>query len=184
MKHLLNLVLFSMAFSAGAQATWEFAFSNGTASDGQLYSLFVVKVYRGEVVESRPLSSENFFLQAAGRTESPANPGKEDLFEKFRISPCTLPPDSVAMGYSLHSCSVLDNLWKLRFWEYPLQTADSKYMGTGWSEEKLRPSERQMQLLGHYGMKGPTGMIRGDRFFQLLHDMTDPAWIDAYRKGS
>lgn len=68
---------------------------------------------------------------------------------------CTLPEDSAAMGF-LTDCSTLDDLWRLRFWEYPLAMGEGSRLGKGWSEKPTIPSERQLLLLSDYGMKHTT----------------------------
>ncbi len=167
---------------AQSPAVHEFGMSLATGANGQLFSLFVVKVYNGEVLESAPITREQFIRQAQGRTFSKANPDADDLFRKHRVTACTLPADSAAMGY-LTDCLTLDNLWKLRFWEYPLAMSDASRMGKGWSEKPSIPSERQQMLLSDYGITYPTALCRGDNFFRLLRDMGDPDWVDNYRKG-
>ena len=157
-------------------------------TDGRLFCLFLVKVATDaaggpQVVESRPITRENFIRQAQGRAFSPANPDAEDLFRKYGVAQCTLPPDSAAMGF-LTDCSTLDNLWKLRYWEYPVRTTDGQRTATGWSEKPLAPSPRQMEILAGYGLKYTNGLIIGAEFFRLLHDMGEPQWVNLYRGGS
>jgi len=183
------LVALLMGSSAAAHAsvqqptaTYEFALSLATGPNSQLFTLFVVKVFEGNILESTPLSREQFVRQVQGRTFSKANPDAEDLFRKYDVKACTLPPDSAAMGY-LTDCLTLDNLWKLRFWEYPFAMADGARAGKGWSEKPSMPSERQLLLLSDYGITYTTAICYGENLFRLLRDMGDPAWVDNYRKG-
>jgi hypothetical protein len=163
--------------------SWQFALSLGSTTEGQMFSLFVVKVNdQGKVLETRPVSRDNFIRQIQGRTFSQANPDAEDLFRKYGVKQCTLPEDSAAMGF-LTDCSTLDDLWKLRFWEYPLKLQSGQNERVGWSAKKLTPDERQMMLLGGYGMTYLMDLVIGENMFRLLRDMGDPEWVQNYRSG-
>ncbi|MFT3886241.1 MAG: hypothetical protein QM724_12695 [Flavobacteriales bacterium] len=163
-------------------ARWEFAASLAGNTSGQLFTLFLVKVLDGQVLESQPLTREQFIRQVQGRAFSKANPDAEDLFRKYGVKQCTLPPDSAAMGF-LTDCSTLDDLWRLRFWEYPLKASEGQRTGKGWSAEGLKPSERQQDILACYGMRYVTDLVIGQELFALLRDMGDPEWVDEYRHG-
>lgn len=184
MRALLLVLSFLSAWGVHAQfATWHFALSLAPNSSGQLYSLFLVKVYQEQVIETRPLSRMNFVHQAQGRAKSDANPTGEDLFFKFQVRDCFLPPDSTAMGFHHSDCIVLDDIWKLRYWEYPQNAGQGERIGKGWSAEPLKPSDGQLAILGHYGLHQLSDLIIGEQLFKLLHDMSDPAWVNAYRQG-
>jgi hypothetical protein len=180
----IGLLLFAAVLRAQPPkpSIWEFALSLSPTSDGQLFSLWLVKVSDTLVLETRPLSRGQFIKQVQGRTFSQANPDGEDLFRKYDVKQCTLPPDSAAMGF-LTNCSALDDLWRLRYWEFPLHLQEGQHERTGWSEEKLRPSDRQLLLLSDYGVKYTTGLCIGENMFRLLRDMGDPEWIANYRGG-
>ena len=173
----------SLVAGAATPHDWQFALSLAATSDGRLFCLFLVKAKDGQVVESRPISRENFIRQAQGRAFSPANPDAEDLFRKYGVAQCTLPPDSAAMGF-LTDCSTLDDLWKLRYWEYPVHVESGQRTAKGWSEKPLAPSPRQMDVLGQYGLRHTTGLIIGPEMFRLLRDMGDRQWVTIYRGGS
>ncbi|MGB3869799.1 MAG: hypothetical protein WA937_10105 [Flavobacteriales bacterium] len=180
---LILSICFSLIGSAQNPAERQFALSLSPSTDGQLFCLFLVKVRDDQVVESRPISRENFIRQAQGRAFSPANPDADDLFRKYNVKQCTLPPDSAAMGY-LTDCRTLDDLWKLRYWEYPLKVDQGQRMAKGWSEKPLSPSPRQMEILNGYGLKYTTGLIVGPEMFRLLRDMGDRDWVNIYRGGA
>ncbi len=164
------------------QATYCFGMSLSTGANGQLFTLFLVKIFEGNILESTPLTREQFIRQAQGRTFSKANPDGEDLFRRYGVAACTLPEDSASLGY-LTDCVTLDDLWKLRFWEYPYAMVSGERMGKGWAEKPTTPSERQLMLLSGYGITYTTDICYGENFFRLLKDMGDPDWVDNYRKG-
>jgi hypothetical protein len=178
---LLVLCLLAPA-RAVAQDGWQFALSLAPSTTGQLFCLFLVNKKDSQIVESRPLTRESFIRQVQGRTFSKANPDAENLFSKYGVKACTLPPDSAAMGF-LTDCSTLDDLWKLRYWEYPLKVSDGQRTAKGWSENPLVPSKRQMAILQGYGMRYPTDLVVGPQMFRLLRDMGDHDWVVKYRSG-
>ena len=162
-------------------AVWKFALSLGSSSDGQLFSLFLVKVVDDTVVvESQPLTRQNFIRQVQGRAFSQANPDGENLFRKYGVKQCLNTVDSAGF---VTDCLVLDDLWKLRFWEYPLQMDQGQHAVTGWAGMKLRPDDRQLLLLRGYGMKYLTDVAIGENMFRLLKDMGDEEWVANYRSG-
>lgn len=184
MRTLLAAVMIGLSILAGAQpnADWEFALSLSPSTDGQLFCLFLVKVKDGQAVGSRPITRENFIRQAQGRAFCDANRDADDLFRKYDVKQCTLPPDSAAMGY-LTDCSTLNDLWKLRYWEFPLKVEAGQNTAKGWSEKPLTPSQRQMEILNGYGMRFPTDLVIGKEMFRLLRDMGDRQWVVKYRNG-
>lgn len=165
-----------------APPKWEFAISLGSQTTGQLFSLFVVKVTKeGQVLESQPLDRPNFIRQVQGRAFSKANPEAENLFRKHGVVQCLNSKDSTGFVYD---CLTLDELWKLRFWEYPLKLQDGQHEQVGWAANKLRPDDRQLLLLSGYGMRFMQDLCIGDNMFRLLRDMGDPDWVNNYRNGS
>jgi len=185
MRTLLLVSSFCLSLLAAAQssAPWQFAGSLSSTSYGQLFSLFLVKVQDGKVVDTRPLTRLDFIHQAQGRAKSMANPDSVDFFLKYQVPSCFLPADSTAMGYHHSDCMMLDELWKLRFQEFPLQTQDGQHMPLGWSGKPLAPNATQMTILNGYGMSYPKDLIIGEQFFRLLHDIGDRQWIVNYRNG-
>ncbi len=186
MRTLLSIISLCLSLLAAAQssAPWQFAGSLSSTSSGQLFSLFLVKVENGKVVETRPLTRLDFLHQAQGRAKSPANPDTVDYFRKYLVPSCYLPVDSTKMGYYHSDCITLDELWKLRFQEFPLKTQDGQHMPLGWSGKPLAPDAAQMTILNGYGMSYPKDLIIGAQFFRLLHDIGDRQWIVNYRNGS
>lgn len=162
-------------------AVWKFALSLGSSTDGQLFSLFLVKVMDDTtVVESQPLSRLNFIRQVQGRAFSQANPDGENLLRKYGVKQCLNTEDSA--GFVI-DCATLDDLWKLRFWEYPLQMEQGQHAITGWAGMKLRPDDRQLLLLKGYGMRYMLDLVIGENMFRLLRDMGDEEWVQNYRNG-
>ena len=186
------ILLLSLAVSLSARATeptpadrpfavWKFALSLGSSTDGQLFSLFLVKVVDDTlVVESQPLTRPNFIRQVQGRAFSLANPDGENLFRKYGVKQCLNTVDSTGF---VTDCLVLDDLWKLRFWEFPLKVEQGQHAITGWAGMKLRPDDRQLLLLQGYGMKYMTDLAIGENMFRLLKDMGDEEWVQNYRSG-
>ncbi len=190
-RSILALVMLLVLARGSAQmpslpptpTTWKFALSLSSGTDGQLFSLYLVKLGRDSaVLETQPLNRANFVRQVQGRAFSKANPDAEDLFRKFAVRKCTLSEDSVHMGF-LTDCNVLDDLWRLKFQRYPLKLAEGIHELLGWAGKPLRPDDRQLMLLSGYGMQHTLDLVIGDQMFRLLKDMCDPDWVANYRSG-
>jgi hypothetical protein len=188
---LLSSILAALAmphvFPAGQQKpghspviTHAFGLSLNTGMNNQVFTLFVVKLNGLHVLGTEPITREQFVLQAQGAVESKANPEKENLFRKYKVKPC-MHPDSTR--YYL-DCPVFDDLWKLRFREYPFAILDGYNPGTGWAGQKSSPTDRQLFMLAEYGIMRLSDMIHGENVFRLLRDAGDSTWVNGYRIGS
>lgn len=163
-------------------ATHQFGLSLSTGTSNQLFTLFIVKEFEGKVIQADPMTREQFVLQAQGVVPSKANPAAENLFRKYDVQACLADaPDSAQVH--LADCWVFDELWKLRFREYPFRLAEGQHPGTGWAEKPEGPSARQMLLLTDHGILHLHDMARGEDAFRLLRDVADSSWVDNYRKG-
>lgn len=163
-------------------ATRQFGISLTTGMNNQLYTIFVVKEFEGRVIQADPITREQFVLQAQGLVASPANPDKENLFRKYGVAMC-LPEGPDTTGRYVADCPVFDDLWKLRFWEYPFRLQQGQHPGKGWAEKREAPSPRQLLLLTEYGILHLNDIARGENAFLLLRDVGDSTWVDNYRKG-
>lgn len=163
-------------------ATQTFGVSLNTGLNNQLFTLFLVKEFEGTVIGSAPLSREQFVLQAQGLVPSVANPERINLFRKYEVEVC-LPEGPDTTARFVQDCDVFDNLWKLRFWDYPFRLAEGQHPGKGWAEKPDAPSPRQLLLLTEYGMMRASDLAWGENAFHLLRDVGDSAWVDNYRKG-
>ncbi len=164
-------------------ATYTFGLTLTTGMNNELFTLFVVKEFEGRVLANEPVTRGQFVLQAQGGVPSNANPDGANLFRKYGVNSC-LPPAEMGNGrIVMTDCGVFDDLWKLRFWEYPFRQAEGVHPGNGWAETPNAPSPRQMLLLADYGMLYLHSMVKGEDLFRLLRDMGDQEWVDNYRKG-
>lgn len=186
---LLPLLLITLPCTHGrggevrATPTYDFGLSLMTGMNNELFTLFIVKEFEGQVISSEPITRGQFVLQAQGALPSKANPDGSNLFLKYEVNSC-LPPEELADGrVVVTDCGVFDELWKLRFWEYPFRLSEGQHPGKGWSEEPNRPSARQQLLLSDYGILYMHSMAKGEDAFRLLRDVADSTWVDNYRKG-
>lgn len=162
------------------RATWTFGVGLMTGPSSQPFSLFLVQELDQRIVHAEPISRGAFVAQVQGAIASKANPNAENLFRKYDVSACVHPYDST---FIVPDCSPFDQLWKLRFWEYPYKVRDGSHAQKGWAEKPMMPSERQMAILGSYGILNySVDLARGPDAFRLLHDVTDTLWVDRYRK--
>lgn len=165
-----------------ALANYTFGVSLTTGLNNQIFTLFTVKEFEGRVIQADPMTREQFVLQAQGVVPSKANPNKENLFRKYEVDLC-LPQSEDTLVKYVSDCPVFDNLWKLRFWDYPYRLVEGQHPGKGWAEKREAPSPRQMLLLTDYGILHLSDIARGENAFRLLHDVGDSSWVDNYRKG-
>ncbi len=186
---VLLLVLVVLPSPSGGQsgasspyASYTFGVSLNTGQNSQLFTLFLVKEFEGRVIQSDPMTREQFVLQAQGAVPSKANPEGVNLFHRYGVRLCLHPEDTSGTRL-LRDCEVFDQLWKLRFWEYPFKLSEGQHPGKGWAENREAPSARQMLLLSDYGILQLSGMARDMDAFRLLRDVGDSAWVDNYRKG-
>ena len=163
-------------------ATHRFGINLVTGANNQLYTLFVVKEFEGRIIQAVPITREQFVLQAQGVVPSPANPGGTNLFREHQVLRC-LPSGPDTAGVHLLDCDVFDELWKLRFWDYPFRLVEGQHPGKGWAEKPSAPSDRQKLLLTEYGIVRMTDIAWGVNAFHLLRDVGDSSWVDNYRKG-
>lgn len=130
-----------------------------------------------ECVGAEVVRKDRFMYAAFGYWPSPANPKRENLFEKYNVDSCYLLENDFnkIVGYY---CPVFDDLWKLRFYEHPME-----YDLEGWSQGQYKPSIYQAEILRReYGINNVlTDYIYGDSLFKLLRDIQRPEWVWAYR---
>jgi hypothetical protein len=159
--------------------TFTFGISLNTGVNNQLFTLFVVKLHGMEVLATEPMTREQFMLQAQGVVQSKANPHRENFFRKYAIEAC-LPPDTTQY---YPDCHVFDDLWKLRFWEYPFKVMNGYHPGRGWAGKKDSPTPQQMMKLADFGLMRLSGLVHGENMFRLLHAVSDSSWVDEYRRS-
>ena len=163
-------------------ASYTFGVSLNTGQNSQLFTLFLVKEFEGRTIQTEPMTREQFVLQAQGAVPSKANPEGVNLFHRHGVRLCLHPEDTTGTRL-LRDCEVFDQLWKLRFWEYPFRLTEGQHPGKGWAEKREAPSARQMLLLSDYGILQLSGMAKGIDALRLLRDVGDSSWVDNYRKG-
>ena len=162
-------------------ATYTFGLTLTTGMNNELFTLFEVKEFEGKVIGTVPLTRGQFVLQAQGAMPSNANPAGANLFVKYGVNNCLPPAELADQHIVVTDCSVFDELWKLRFWEYPFRLNEGQHPGKGWAEEPQTPSARQMVMLADYGMLYLHSMVKDQDLFRLLKDVGDSAWVENYR---
>ncbi|MFO7868238.1 MAG: hypothetical protein R6U95_02945 [Bacteroidales bacterium] len=108
------------------------------------------------------LSRQEFIQQISGQQESEANPEKKNYLAEYKIK-----------------WETFENLWKLRYSEYPYDgpRSDEK----GWAGRDFAPSEAQWDFLRkNYNYKKFTQFLYGEDMWRLLKDSQDPNWQRQY----
>jgi len=143
-------------------------FNLNSNMNGGLVNFALVKPLPNGKTKVILLTKDDFVYQAKGKMKSLGNPHKVDLFEKYKIE----------------NLAVLDNLWKLRYREYPFFTREK--MSMGWSENDsipFLPTGAQMEILRGFGINRFTDYIYDKEAFRLLSAMEDPQWVKAYKES-
>lgn len=140
---------------------WYFGISLTTTYTG-FVRYGVIKVHEDGRKEIAWLTKEGFIRQVTGQAESKANPDRQNLMETNEIR-----------------WEVFDQLWKVRYSEYPYQTTQS--MEPGWAGKMFCPSDAQWTFLKqNYGYSNFNDMLFGDNLWKFLKDAQDPAWAAQY----
>ncbi len=122
----------------------------------------VIKVMENGQKEVAWLTLPMFIRQVTGQAESKANPDKINFMEKNQLK-----------------WDVFDQLWKIRYSEYPYKTMQT--MEPGWAGKDFCPSDAQWAFLKqNYGFGAFTDYIFGDNLWKFLKDVQDPAWVAQY----
>jgi len=141
---------------------WHFGATLMTGMNNDLVRFGFVKIHEDGRKEYTWLSKRRFIMQAAGFEKSKANKDTINYFEKFEVEPSTL-----------------DQLWKLRYQEYPLDIKEKQE--TGWAAKQFVPGEKQWAYLKqNYNFGNLAEFCYGDNFWKLLKSMQDPDFINHY----
>ncbi len=114
------------------------------------------------------ITQDDFVYQAKGKTKSLANPYKIDYFKKYNIT----------------NLSILDNLWKLRYTEFPYKTTGKAEKG--WSQNlefDYLPTAEQMEMLKKFGIEHLRDYFYGENAFRLLEAIQNPQWLKSYKEA-
>ncbi|MFQ3579036.1 MAG: hypothetical protein SNJ71_02715 [Bacteroidales bacterium] len=140
---------------------WFFGISLMTSYTG-FVRFGYIKIHEDGRKEITWLTKQNFIKQATGQMFSKANKDSTNYFEKFKIK-----------------WETLDELWKLRYSEFPYY--DPNVRETGWAGKINSPSPAQWDFLKkNYGYSDFNQFLYGDNMWKLLSDCQDPAWQTHY----
>jgi hypothetical protein len=157
-----------------------FAIGLFTGAQSQMVTYAFITTVNGEFTGVQVVRKDRFIYSAFGYWPHPANPTKENLFEKHQIDSCFLVENDFkkVVGYYTKP---FEDLWKIRFYEHPYE-----YDSPGWSQGQYKPSQGQMAFLTkEYGIKNIlTEYIYGDSLFKLLRDMQNSSWVVSYKTAS
>jgi len=107
------------------------------------------------------LSRRSFILQIIGYEESMVNLTETNLLKDAGID----------------GPEVFDNLWKLRYSEYPYKSDISE---EGWARNKYRPSDEQLAMLKSFGIETMSDFFYGDNLIELFKAMNNDQWVSEY----
>ncbi|MBL4704464.1 MAG: hypothetical protein JKY54_08075 [Flavobacteriales bacterium] len=165
-----------------------FGFSiNPTANTGLITYAVVETDENNKILSRKIVSRNNRILMMRGLQYSKANPEKKDLWSEKEIGDCFWLLDNSKDKYEALNCIAqlnVDDLWRLRYNKNPQYrqdkvTSDSKIIG-GWAANAFRPNWPQIQILQKYGIVYISDFFFGDNMFQLMKDVQEDTWVDAY----
>jgi hypothetical protein len=149
------------------QKDYYFGFNLIESMNGLIH-LVILKPGENGKHEIIHLTKDIFIAQAQGKMQSLANPENIDFFEKFDIK----------------DPNILDDLWRLRYTEYPYYTQEK--VEPGWSANDsitFLPSDSQMEILKKFGINRLNEYIYGEDAFRLLNLIERPEWINSYKES-
>jgi hypothetical protein len=198
-KLLLALVLllliaprdtYSRKESRAMSVRKELAFSLMPSGNSALITFAILTWYGDDERPSdvRIITRNDFLAIAHGLAASEANPTRENLFVKYEVKDCASYIDTIGKS-TTYDCSVVDDLWKLRYKLYPIKSAQKikildkvEVPEVGWANMPFEMSWEQLGFLEKYGIRSRNDFFYGANAFRLLKDMQDPDWISVYAK--
>ncbi len=182
MQKVLIILLFCWFFvklsPAFNQKTNQFAIGLMPGTNNNLISFAIIKQSGGTYLGTQQLSQQQFMFFALGYWPNRANINKENLFLKNGIAGVELTYNDFGKvnGYTT---GPIDSIWKLKYQSHPM----SRKMPSGWSQGHYNPSRNQaMYLYERYGVLNVnTHYFVGENLFQLLKDVQDTNWVNAYQ---
>ena len=114
------------------------------------------------------LTQDNFISQCSGKQKSLGNPDKINFFKKYNIK----------------NLAILNNLWKLRYTEYPYRTEQKPEKGWSQNDEiPYIPSLAQLNMLKKFGIERLNDYFYGEKAFKLLQAIENPQWLKSYKEA-
>lgn len=166
----------------------ELAFNLAPSANSALSTFAILTWYGNDERPSdiRIITRNEFLAVAHGLIASEANPSRDNLFVKYEVKDCSYYVDSVFKS-TTYNCSIVDDLWKLRYKVYPVRSEQKLKLKenislpeSGWAGSSFEMSWEQLAFLGKYGIKSRNDFFVGANAFRLLKDMQDPDWISTY----
>ncbi|GEM_PF-797129 len=145
-----------------------FGFNLIPSAVGGLIHIAIIKPLENDKKSIIQITKDDFISQAMGKTQSLANPKRINFFKQYQIN----------------DPNVMDNLWRLRYKEYPYYTNEKVL--PGWSSNDsipFIPTESQMLMLNKFGAYKLNDYIYGENAFKLLYLMGKPEWIKSYKES-
>ena len=127
----------------------------------------IVYAPNGIIETTTPISKNKFLSSIQGQTYSDANPNKKNILKKEGINNCN---------------NSLNNLWRIRYSEYPFYSYSVDTLGWAKDTTKFVPSEKQMNHLRTYGINSIHDIFFGKNCFRLIKNMENKNWVENYKK--
>lgn len=159
-------------------ATSHFAICLTNNYQSGIVTYAIVKVYNDKIVAKKILRRDTFVQMIVGRIPNAANLERKNLFIENDLDTCVVYVDDIQGKYTGHICTPLDQLWKIKYKEHPVEHG----LEEGWSQDYYSPTMNQLKFLQQeFGIWSTTQYIWGDKMWELFHKVMDPVWIDKYK---
>jgi hypothetical protein len=177
--HSLILVVWTITCSVRPNPSLRGVFASKICvqGNGDLFMLFAFMDNGVTLSHMKILTKDEFVKFASGYWPSIYNPERRNYFKEHQLDCGVVKHPEFHQNISV--CVPLDSLWKIRYSMYPFTNNNDK----GWSEGVYRPSDKQsMYLLQRYGVHSfETNYFLDEKFWLLLHDIQDTAWVSMYK---
>lgn len=150
---------------------------------GSLFTFAILEMRNEKVFKKEFITRERFVMMTIGLMDSKVNPYNENLLKSHGIMNCS-DGTNIIFEPPCEECDVVNNLWKLRFGEWPyLDTTQMDQPALkGWASGSYFPSEGQRNMLyNEFNIGHINDFIKGENVFKLLKKMEDHSWVSRYQ---
>jgi len=171
-----------------------FAFKLVPGQGGDLIQCAIITKSNSEAPDVvKYVTMDEWVKQFTGYSKSAANPKSENLALKHKVF---YVPDTIKyMGdielekfIHARTKSILNNMWRLRYREYPYKS-DYDWKG-GWARNSeptvnFLPSKAQWKILESYGIvNGFNDFVKAEQVIRLMTDMLDKNFQNTYMQST
>jgi hypothetical protein len=184
---LLVVLCFSTSFHTLTPVSKVYGVSLNTGLGNNLVTYYLGYFNGDKKLGQTPMDRTSFINAIRGKTESPGNPNRDNLFITNKVPDCgyyidctyfeknPLTKDSIFTYFESLYCIPLDSVWKIKHKINPFT------LEKGWAKNKYTPSDKQIEIIKKYGVNHWKNIIWGDKFYELLIHVSSYNWKESYK---